>query len=44
MAKELDIGAVARLSGVAPSALRHYEKKGLIASTGRHGLRRQYAA
>ncbi|MDU7769659.1 MAG: MerR family DNA-binding transcriptional regulator [Serratia marcescens] len=26
MAKELDIGAVARLSGVAPSALRHYEK------------------
>ncbi len=44
MAKELDIGAVARLSGVAPSALRHYEKKGLIASIGRHGLRRQYAA
>ena len=44
MAKELDIGAVARLSRIAPSALRHYEKKGLIASTGRHGLRRQYAA
>ncbi|HGM4920846.1 TPA: helix-turn-helix domain-containing protein [Serratia marcescens] len=44
MAKELDIGTVARLSGIAPSALRHYEKKGLIASIGRHGLRRQYAA
>lgn len=43
MAKELDIGAVARLSG-SRLALRHYEKKGLIASTGRHGLRRQYAA
>ncbi|ASM16670.1 helix-turn-helix domain-containing protein [Serratia marcescens] len=44
MAKELDIGEVARLSGIAPSALRHYEKKGLIASIGRNGLRRQYAA
>lgn len=44
MAKELDIGEVALLSGIAPSALRHYEKKGLIASIGRNGLRRQYAA
>ncbi|WGL80047.1 helix-turn-helix domain-containing protein [Serratia marcescens] len=44
MEKELDIGEVARLSGIAPSALRHYEKKGLIASIGRNGLRRQYAA
>ncbi|KAA8998614.1 helix-turn-helix domain-containing protein [Affinibrenneria salicis] len=40
--KELDIAEVARISGVAPSALRFYEKKGLISSVGRHGLRRQY--
>lgn len=40
--KELDIGEVARMSGVTPSALRFYEKKGLIKSIGRHGLRRQY--
>ncbi len=40
--KELDIGEVARISGVAPSTLRFYEKKGLIQPVGRHGLRRQY--
>lgn len=39
----LDIGDVARQSGVPASALRYYEEKGLIASTGRRGLRRQYA-
>lgn len=38
----MDIAEVARRSGVAPSALRFYEAKGLIRSTGRHGLRRQY--
>jgi len=38
----MDIGEVARRSGVAPSALRFYEEKGLIRSTGRLGLRRQY--
>lgn len=38
----MDIGELARRSGVAPSALRFYETKGLIRSTGRHGLRRQF--
>lgn len=40
--KFLDIGEVAEKSGVKPSALRYYEKVGLIASTQRHGLRRQF--
>jgi DNA-binding transcriptional MerR regulator len=39
---DLDIGEVARRSGVPASALRFYEQKGLIASTGRHGLRRLF--
>ncbi|MET9593090.1 MerR family transcriptional regulator [Streptomyces sp. NPDC006516] len=38
----LDIGEVAQRSGLAPSALRFYEKKGLIAAAGRNGLRRTY--
>jgi DNA-binding transcriptional MerR regulator len=41
--KALDITEVARRSGVAPSTLRFYEKKGLIASIGRRGLRRVFA-
>lgn len=40
--KLLDIGDVAALSGIKPSALRHYEAVGLISSTARHGLRRQF--
>lgn len=40
----MDISEVALRSGAAPSALRFYEEKGLIRSTGRRGLRRQYAA
>ncbi|ORM53669.1 MerR family transcriptional regulator [Pantoea sp. AV62] len=44
MIKELDIADVADRSGLAPSALRFYEKKGLIKSIGRKGLRRQYCA
>ena len=40
----LDITAVAKQSGVAASALRHYEAKGLIASVGRRGLRRLFDA
>ncbi|MEM6160446.1 helix-turn-helix domain-containing protein [Erwinia sp. P6884] len=40
--KELDIAQVAQLAKIAPSALRFYEKKGLIQPTGRNGLRRQY--
>ncbi|MFI5952578.1 helix-turn-helix domain-containing protein [Cryptosporangium sp. NPDC051539] len=38
----MDIADVARRAGLPPSTLRYYEEKGLIASTGRHGLRRQY--
>jgi DNA-binding transcriptional MerR regulator len=38
----LDIAQVAGRSGLAPSALRFYEKKGLIAPAGRNGLRRIY--
>lgn len=40
--KFLDIGEVAARSGLKPSALRHYEAAGLIASVSRHGLRRQF--
>lgn len=42
--KTLDIGEVAKVSGVPPSALRFYEEKGLIRSTGRHGLRRLFSS
>lgn len=38
----LDIAEVAARSGLAPSALRFYEKRGLIAPAGRNGLRRAY--
>jgi DNA-binding transcriptional MerR regulator len=38
----LDIAEVAVRSGLAPSALRFYEKRGLIAPAGRNGLRRTY--
>ena len=38
----MDIGAVSRSAGVPPSTLRYYEARGLIESTGRHGLRRQF--
>jgi DNA-binding transcriptional MerR regulator len=41
--RELDIGEVARRSGVSAATLRFYEEKGLIASVGRHGLRRMFA-
>lgn len=41
--RPLDITEVAQRSGVAASTLRFYEQKGLIASTGRRGLRRQFA-
>jgi len=40
--KHLDIAEVARQSGVPASTLRFYEEKGLIASTGRRGLRRLF--
>ena len=38
----MDIGMVAKRSGLPASALRYYETKGLIASNGRQGLRRTY--
>ncbi|MGE3261654.1 MAG: MerR family transcriptional regulator [Bacteriovoracia bacterium] len=38
----MDIGEVSKKSGILPSALRYYEEIGLIRSTARKGLRRQY--
>ena len=38
----MDIAQVARQSGVPASTLRYYEEKGLIAPTGRRGLRRLF--
>lgn len=38
----MDIGVVARHSGLTASTLRFYEEKGLIASSGRRGLRRLF--
>jgi DNA-binding transcriptional MerR regulator len=38
----LDISEVAQRAGVPASTLRFYEEKGLIASTGRQGLRRRF--
>lgn len=40
--KVIDIGEVAKHSGLPASTLRFYEEKGLIASSGRHGLRRLF--
>jgi DNA-binding transcriptional MerR regulator len=40
--QNVDITEVARRSGVPASALRFYEKKGLIASIGRRGLHRVF--
>ncbi|MEV4790355.1 helix-turn-helix domain-containing protein [Streptomyces tuirus] len=39
---DLDITEVAHRAGVPASTLRFYEEKGLISSTGRRGMRRQY--
>jgi DNA-binding transcriptional MerR regulator len=40
----MDIGEVVRQSGVPASALRYYEERGLIRSTGRSGARRQFGS
>jgi DNA-binding transcriptional MerR regulator len=40
--RDLDIAVVAQRAGVTASALRFYEEKGLIAATGRRGLRRVF--
>ncbi len=39
---ELDIGEVAKRSGLPVSTLRYYEERGLIRSSGRNGLRRAF--
>lgn len=39
----MDIGEVSTLSKIPASALRFYEEKGLIQSTGRKGLKRLFA-
>lgn len=38
----MDIAEVAKRSGLPASTLRYYEERGLIASTGREGLRRSF--
>jgi DNA-binding transcriptional MerR regulator len=40
----VDIGEVARRSGLPPSTLRYYEEKGLIKAVDRRGLRRVFGA
>jgi DNA-binding transcriptional MerR regulator len=40
--KFLDIGEISQRAGLPASTLRYYEEIGLIASVGRHGLRRQF--
>jgi len=42
--KHLDIAEVQRRAGVPASTLRFYEDRGLIRSSGRQGLRRQFNA
>jgi len=39
----MDISEVARRSGIAASALRYYERRGLIQSVGPAGARRRFA-
>ncbi|HUQ04961.1 MAG TPA: helix-turn-helix domain-containing protein [Kofleriaceae bacterium] len=43
MKTHLDITEVIRRTGLRASTLRYYEERKLIRSTGRRGLRRQYA-
>lgn len=40
----MDIADVAKASGLPASTLRYYEERGLIRSTGRRGLRREFPA
>lgn len=40
----LDIGEVVEATGLAASALRFYERRGLLSSSARNGLRRMYDA
>lgn len=41
--KLLDISEVSHQTGLAASAIRHYEEKGLITSIGRRGLKRLFS-
>lgn len=41
--KFLDISEISKQTGIAASALRHYEEKGLITSVGRRGLKRLFS-
>ena len=38
----MDISEVAKMSGLPVSTIRYYDEQGLIKSTGRSGLRRQF--
>ena len=40
--KFMDISEVSKQTGIASSAIRHYEEKGLITSVGRRGLKRLF--
>ncbi|MEM7406446.1 MAG: helix-turn-helix domain-containing protein [Pseudomonadota bacterium] len=42
--RQLDISEVSNRSGIPISTLHYYEQRGLIAPSGRRGLRRQYQA
>lgn len=42
LASDIDIAELARRSGVRASALRYYEERGLIVSSGRRGLKRLF--
>lgn len=44
MTSELDIGEICDRTGLQPSTLRYYERRGLIAPSGRSGIRRRYHA
>jgi len=40
--KLLDISEISHQTGIAASAIRHYEEKGLLTSLGRRGLKRLF--
>ncbi len=40
--KFMDISEISKQAGIAASAIRHYEEKGLITSVGRRGLKRLF--
>ena len=44
MQSAMPIGAVARAAGLAPSAIRYYEKAGLLPKPGRQSGQRRYGA